>query len=140
MSCALSSLLLRLFSSCREWGLLSSCAVQVSQNCVFSCCGAQALGCMGFSSCSSRVPEHRLSSCVHGPSCSEACGVLLDQGSNPCLLHWQVGSLQLSRLGRPHMELAATILNSIALKGLNFLSIPPCLLPSSKLNGLRGPY
>ena len=22
-------------------------------------------------------------------NCSVACGVLLDQGSNPCLLHWQ---------------------------------------------------
>ena len=33
---------------------------------------------------------------VHGISCSTACGVFLDQGSNlSCLLHWQVDSLPL---------------------------------------------
>ena len=26
---------------------------------------------------------------VHRLSCSVACGVFLDQGLNPCLLHWQ---------------------------------------------------
>ena len=25
-------------------------------------------------------------------SCSVACGIVLDQESNPCALHWQVGS------------------------------------------------
>ena len=29
---------------------------------------------------------------AHGPSCSAACGIFLDQGSNPCPLHWQVDS------------------------------------------------
>ena len=29
----------------------------------FSCCRAWPLGCMGFSSCSSRALEHRLNSC-----------------------------------------------------------------------------
>ena len=29
---------------------------------------------------------------AHGPSCSAACGILPDQGSNPCPLHWQVDS------------------------------------------------
>ena len=32
-------------------------------------------------------------------SCSVACGILLDQGSNPCLLHWQADSLLLSHQG-----------------------------------------
>ena len=32
-------------------------------------------------------------------SCSVACGILLDQGSNPCLLHWQADSLPLSHQG-----------------------------------------
>ena len=27
---------------------------------------------------------------AHWLSCSAACGILLDQGSNPCLPHWQV--------------------------------------------------
>ena len=29
---------------------------------------------------------------AHGLSCSAACGIFPDQGSNPCLLHWQVDS------------------------------------------------
>ena len=36
---------------------------------------------------------------VHRLSCSVACGILLDQGSNPCLLHWQADSLPLSPQG-----------------------------------------
>ena len=38
---------------------------------------------------------------MHGLSCSTACGIFLNQGSNPCLLHWQAGSLPLSHLGTP---------------------------------------
>ena len=44
-----SLLLHGLFSSCDEWGLLS-CGVWVSHCSGFSCCRAQALGHMGFSS------------------------------------------------------------------------------------------
>ena len=29
---------------------------------------------------------------AHGPSCSVACGIFWDQGSNPCPLHWQTDS------------------------------------------------
>ena len=29
---------------------------------------------------------------AHGLSCSVACGIFPDQGSNPCLLHWQADS------------------------------------------------
>ena len=32
----------------------------------------------------------------HGLSCSEACGIFPNQGSNPYRLHWQVDSLPLS--------------------------------------------
>ena len=67
--CAGSSLLL---------GLLSACSVQASHCSSFFCCGAQALGL-------------RASEVVApGLSCSVACGIFLAQGSNPCLLHWQV--------------------------------------------------
>ena len=52
------------FSSCGEWGL-------------FPGCGAQALG----HACSVGV-VHRLSS-------SAAHRIFPDQGSNPCVLHWQ---------------------------------------------------
>ena len=29
---------------------------------------------------------------AHGLSCSAACGIFPDQGSNPCALHWQADS------------------------------------------------
>ena len=38
---------------------------------------------------------------ARGLSCSEACGIFLDQGSNPCLLLWQTDSLPLSHQGSP---------------------------------------
>ena len=46
----------------------------------------------GLSSCGLRALERRLSSLVHGLSCSEACGIFPDQGSNLCPLHWQTDS------------------------------------------------
>ena len=36
---------------------------------------------------------------AHGPSCSAACGVFPDQGSNPCPLHWQADSQPLRHQG-----------------------------------------
>ena len=44
--CAGSSLLHGLFSSCRQWGLLSSCGVWASHCGGFSCCRVQVLGCV----------------------------------------------------------------------------------------------
>ena len=38
---------------------------------------------------------------VHGPSCSAACGIFPDQGSNPCPLHWQADSQPLHHQGSP---------------------------------------
>ena len=46
----------------------------------------------------SPVVEHRLEGSwasvilAHGVSCSQACGIFLDQGLNSCPLHWQVDS------------------------------------------------
>ena len=65
-------------------------------------CGARAVGAWasvvtahGLSSCGSQALEHRLS------SCSATCGIVPDQGLNPCLLHWQEGSLPFSHQGSP---------------------------------------
>ena len=44
---------------------------------------------------------------AHGPSCSAACGIFPDQGSNPCPLHWQADSQPLHHQGSPRN----TILN-----------------------------
>ena len=38
---------------------------------------------------------------AHGPSCSAACGIFPDQGSNPCPLHWQADSQPLRHQGGP---------------------------------------
>ena len=63
------------FSSYEDWGLLTAGA---------SRCGAQALG------------LRALVAVVHGLGCSVACGIFLDQGSNPCPLHWEAESHPLS--------------------------------------------
>ena len=68
---------------------------------VFSCCRARALGAWA-----SVVVAHGLQSAVsvavaHGPSCSAACGILPDRGSNPCPLPWQVDSQPLRHQGSP---------------------------------------
>ena len=36
---------------------------------------------------------------AHGLSCSAACGIFPDQGSNPCPLHWQADSQPLRHQG-----------------------------------------
>ena len=38
---------------------------------------------------------------AHGPSCPAECGILPDQGSNPCPLHWQADSQPLRHQGSP---------------------------------------
>ena len=42
---------------------------------------------------------------AHGPSCSTACGIFPDQGSNPCPLHWQADSQPLCHQGSPEKYL-----------------------------------
>ena len=38
---------------------------------------------------------------AHRPTCSVACGIFPDQGSNPCPLHWQADSQPLRHQGSP---------------------------------------
>ena len=38
---------------------------------------------------------------AHGPSCSVACGIFPDRGTNPCPMHWQADSQPLSHQGSP---------------------------------------
>ena len=42
---------------------------------------------------------------AHRPSCSTACGVFPDQGSNPCPPHWQADSQPLRHQGSPRTVL-----------------------------------
>ena len=52
---------------------------------------------------------------AHGPSCSAACGIFPDQGSNPCPLHWQADCQPLRHQGSPPVRfLIFTFLLSLA--------------------------
>ena len=76
LGCAGSSLLHRLFCSCSERGLLSSCSAWVSHFGGFSCCGARGLGLVDSSRCSARALEHVV--VMHGIGCSTACVIFPD--------------------------------------------------------------
>ena len=82
-----SSLLCRLFSSCGEQGLVSSCGVWASHCGGFSCCWAQAIGCKAFNTCGSWALEHRFYSCGAWAQLLRS-EIFPDKGSNLCLLHW----------------------------------------------------
>ena len=57
------------------------------------CCCVRASHCGGFSCCGAWALGTQASVVVaHGLSCSAACGILPDQGSNPCPLHWEADS------------------------------------------------
>ena len=90
----------RLFSSCRERGLLSSGSAQASRCCDFSCCRAQAVR-VAYSTVG---VAYRLRS-------PAALGIFPDQGSVPdlCLLHSQADSLSLSHQGSPDRILIASL-------------------------------
>ena len=89
----------RAFSSCSEWGLLF---IMVSRLLIAMASlvaehGLQVRGLQQLWHTSSGVVTHRLQSAgsvvvAHGLSCSSACGIFPDQGSNPCALHWQADS------------------------------------------------
>ena len=49
---------------------------------------------------------------AHGPSCSAACGIFPDQGSNACPLHWQADSQPLRHQGSPIVSLDCSSLVS----------------------------
>ena len=46
---------------------------------------------------------------AHRPSCSAACGIFPDQGSNPCPLHWQANSQPLHHQGSPLTVVLMTV-------------------------------
>ena len=55
----------------------------------------------GLNSCLVQALKHGFDICGVGLSCSAARGIFLEQGSNSCLLHWQVDSLPLKLQGSP---------------------------------------
>ena len=94
----LAALNLRCFaqalSRCRERGLLFCCWARASRGSAISSCGAQAPG----------MQQVRSVAVTQGLSCSEACVIFLDQGSDPCPLHWQMDSYLLRHQGSPPLN------------------------------------
>ena len=74
----------RLFASCGERGLLSSCGARASHGSGFSCGGARALGRVGFRSGGSWLLSPGSVLVEHGLSGPRVCVVFLDL---PCSLH-----------------------------------------------------
>ena len=114
--------------SCRVWGLLFLGMCRLLTVVAFSC-GAQALGCAGFHSCSkwarelwlvgSRVQAQLLWHVVL--SYSSACGIFPDQGSNPCPLHWQTDSYSLRTREIPFVDfLILAILTGVSGTSSNY--------------------
>ena len=81
------------------------CGVWSSHCHGFFCCGAQTLGAWA-----SVVSTCRLVVTAHGLSCSAACGIFLDQESNPCSLHWQEDSYPLYHWRIPRIYFLNTLL------------------------------
>ena len=68
------------------------CLAELGLHCcvqVFSSCGKR--GYFLVVVCKLLIPVASLV-VAHGLSCPATCGIFLDQGSNLCLLHWQVDS------------------------------------------------
>ena len=106
--------------------LLSGCGESAARRPPLVAAGGAILLCGGLALVASPVVEHRLGTwasvvaahglsnaasvvVAHGLSCSMARGIFLDQGSNLCLLHGQVGSLTLCRLGGPSPQRLFTL-------------------------------
>ena len=76
-----------LFSSCREPGLVSGWGVWASSCGGFSCCRAGALGWVDSVIVIPRLWSTGSIVVAAQLTCPVVCGIFLDQGLNPCLLH-----------------------------------------------------
>ena len=102
----------------------------------FSNCGEQR--CKG-SCCSGFSCYRAASSCttsvivVHGLICPVACETLLNQGVNPCPLHWQAGSWPLDKQASPEDSYFNKFLRKFsAISFLKITSLPFYLFSPSK--------
>ena len=87
---------LRLFLWCPGCGRLSGCGDWAPHCRAFCFCRAQALGCVISAGAVPGLWSRRPVVVVCKFSCSVACGILPDRGSNPSLLHRQADSIPLS--------------------------------------------
>ena len=65
---------------------------------------------------------------AHGPSCSAACGIFPDRGSNPRPLHWQADSQPLRHQGSPDHRFWTTGLSLRPWNYHGFLIVPLSIL------------
>ena len=100
-------------------GVSLGCVEQASHWSGISCCEAYSLR-----TWASAVVAHGLScfmAFLHRPPASFSffikCGIFLDQGSNPCPLHWQTGSYPLHYQGSPDPLLLIPTMNYTTLPG-----------------------
>ena len=84
------------FFSCGECGLLF---VAVASRRSGSLVAEHGLQGAGFAVAAAGLLSTGSVVVAHGLCCSKVCGIFPDQGSNPCLLHWQADSLPLSYQG-----------------------------------------
>lgn len=100
-------MILVLFSGCAGSSLLHGLSLAVQMGAALAAvpgllvAGHGIGGNAGFSSCSCWAQGTGSAVVAPGVSCPEACGILSDQGSSACLLHWHVGSLLLSHERSP---------------------------------------
>jgi len=100
------------------------------------CCRALALAARASAVVTPRLWSTGSIVVVHGLSCSPACGILLDQGLNLCLLHWQVESLQLSDQGSPRKMLLIAMI-----RWPNLIWFQDCLtLYFTRSSRMLGPF
>ena len=96
------SLLLRVgFLQLWRAGTTLRCCTRASHCGGLSHCGARALGARASVVVARRLQSTGSVAVAHRPICSVACGILPDQGSNPCPLHWQADSQPLHHQGSP---------------------------------------
>ena len=78
----------------------------------FSCCRAQALGARISVAVARGLRSAGSGAMAHGPSCSAACRLFLDQGSTLSPLHWQADAQPLDHQGsRPAVSRVFSLLS-----------------------------
>ena len=100
--CIGSSLLHAGFLQLQRAGASLRCSVQACHCSGFSCCRAGAPGVRASVAVACGLQSAGSAAVMHRPSCSAACGILPDQGSNLCPLHRQADSQPLRHQGSPH--------------------------------------
>ena len=103
----------RAFFSCGKWGPLFIAVRGASHYRGPSCCWSTGSRCAG-----SVIV-------AHGPSCSAACGILPDQGSNPRPLHWQADSQPLCHQGSPYLSILYIVVCICLSHTPNLSLLPP---------------